>query len=112
MLVAPTVALSGIIEICTITGEIISEPALVDHRYVMTFRGHSISADSHDFCKDRVDTESTIELRPSYYDKLGRPAKGAVVTLIEHREENDYGHGLMQWRYFGPSVYETGNKER
>ncbi|MDJ0940839.1 MAG: hypothetical protein QNJ00_13845 [Woeseiaceae bacterium] len=66
----------------------------------MTFRGRSISAEHADFCKDRLNTDSTIELTMPYFAKLGSPGKGAVVTLIEYREENDFGHGLMRWRYF------------
>ena len=91
---------AGILWECRVTGEVLSAPTLVGDRFEFEFRGQSVSPEFDDFCRDRVDVVATLRLLVWTFDKIGRPTKGSVITLVEHKEENDVGHGLTQWRYF------------
>lgn len=91
---------AGILWSCTINGIIVSEPELIDDEWQMGFRGVAYEALQNDFCKDWLEREEVITLTQQYYSKLGQPKRGDAVSLKEYKEENDYGQGLMQWRYF------------
>ena len=91
---------AGILWDCLITGEVLSEPELIEDNWRLVFAGVSFTNQKNDFCKDWLEREESISLTPQYYAKLGHPKQGDVVELREFKEENDWGQGLMQWRYF------------
>ena len=91
---------AGILWGCTIEGKVRSEPQLIDGKWHLRFEGTSFEMQKNNFCRDWLNREGEITLTEKYYTKLGRPGHGDTVVLHEVKEENDYGHGLMQWRYF------------
>ena len=91
---------AGMLWECKIDGKILSRPELIDNEWHMRFVGTKFEPQESDFCADWIDMEASISLTQKYFSKLGNPSLGDSVTLKEYKEENDYGQGLMQWRYF------------
>lgn len=90
----------GLVWTCEITGELRSDPVLTGQYYVARFFGQTVSPNYDDFCADRLHQSTEIKLSPELYEILGEPKAGETITLLEFKEENDYGSGLKVWRYF------------
>jgi len=101
----PVSAKAGILWECVIQGEVISEPTLEDEHWHMVFQGTHFKPQAHNFCQDLLNRSEGIKLSTEYYSRLGYPEKGATIRLKEFKEENDFGQGLMQWRFFNPGTW-------
>ncbi|UTW46112.1 hypothetical protein KFE80_04240 [bacterium SCSIO 12696] len=96
---------AGIVSQCEIIGQVVSEPKeTADDEFIFLFKGTMLPSQDFVFCGDRLGKTEEILITKQYYKKLGSPKFGDDVTLRELKEENDFGHGLMQWRYFDLDV--------
>ena len=96
---------AGLLWECTFKGEVLSRPVEVksvtgSSEYEFMFRGESVTPDKDAFCKDRIGKTQKVRLSASYYKYLKSPSVGHLIVITEYQEENDYGQGLMRWRYF------------
>lgn len=109
LLATLNVADAGILEECRLSGTLVSDPAEFGNTYRVAIVWQSFTAESSDFCSDRIDTGSKIRIARHLYQDPGDPGKGASLNVIEYREENDFGHGMMRWRYFEKGIWGDDN---